>query len=146
MSLFDKKLADRPLIGFVPFIFSSHCVSPSWAYFLLNDFFLSAILWTCRHTICEGPYFKAACLSFGRLKLFNTCSMNYITVPHMDSLLRKHTHLACMRIFTVQMETNHWVMNLTSPLLAFSVCGQTWVKFIFAVLCVCFILLGVTDA
>ncbi len=93
---------------------------PVLGIFLLNDFFLSAILWTCRHTAYEGPYFKAACISFRRLKLVNTCSMNYITVPHMDSPLQKHTHLAGMSILTLQMETNHPLSYLTPPLLAFS--------------------------
>lgn len=52
----------------------------------------------CGHAdvcVCEtGPclFFKAACLSFRKLKLPNTCCMNYITSLHMHSVLPEHTH------------------------------------------------------
>lgn len=81
----------------------SHCtLFPLWIpvlhIFLLNDFSLSAILWTCGHNVYEGPYFKADCLSFWKLKLFNTWNMNHITFPHMDSVLHKCTSCACKHL------------------------------------------------
>lgn len=94
MFLFDKKPADSLLIGFVPFIFSPHCVSLSWAYF---SSMTSSCQPFCEHTsslYATGPISKqAACLLSRKLKLFSTCSMNYIIVLHMDSVLHKRAHL-----------------------------------------------------
>lgn len=81
--------------------------------FLLNDFFLSAILW--KGTLYTRGISKLLVSHSGSIR-----SMNYITVLHMESLLHKQTHLACMSIRRVQMETNYSVSYLTLSLLAFS--------------------------
>lgn len=90
---------------------------------------------------------KAACLSFRKPKLFNTCSMNYITVSHMDCLLHKHTHFALHERSNSQMETNDPVSYLSPPVLAFSrfVDRPALHLYLLAVIRVCLLVLAVAD-
>lgn len=123
-----RRAVDSPWIGFVPLILyslSAVCpcpghISPQWLFPVSHFVDMQA------RYVCEGPYFKAACLSFRKLKLFNTCCMNYITSPHMHSVLHKHTHLALVSVHT-NGDSSPTNISVSASVSFLSVCGQTLV-------------------
>lgn len=106
---------------------SSRSVLLFWAYF-------SSMTFSCQpfgasmYIVYEGLYFKAACRLFRKLKLINTCCMNYITSAHMHSALHKHTqtHLALISVDT-NGESSPSNISFQASVCFLSICGQTQV-------------------
>lgn len=116
-----RRAADSPRIGFVPLIlYSLPAVCPCPGHISPQPF--------CGHAgtlYVRNPISKQL-VSFRKLKLINTCCMNYITSPHMHSVLHKHTHLALVSVHT-NGDSSPTNISVSASVSFLSVCGQTLV-------------------